>query len=51
MPATRASTYRHIACLPIATLYGQDMAVDACLATNGFASTKLARLRHLLDGT
>jgi hypothetical protein len=51
MPAMRASTYRYIACLPIATLCGQEMAVDACLATHGFASTKLARLRHLVDGT
>ena len=42
-------TYRYIACLPIATLRGQNMAVDACFAANAWA--ELARLRHLFDGT
>ena len=42
-------TYRYIACLPIATLRGQNMAVDACFAANAWA--ELARLRHLFDVT
>jgi hypothetical protein len=41
-------TYGYIACLPITTLRGQGMAMDACLAAN--AGTEFACLCHLFDG-